>query len=366
MKVCLVFGTRPEIIKLAPLIYELQKRKIDFKLIHTGQHYSENMDAIFWRYFKLPPLDFQLHVRQPTHATQTAEMLIGLEKIFVSLSPDWVIVHGDTNSTLSGALAARKIAHVRIAHVEAGLRSFDRSMPEEINRILVDQMSDLLFAPTVNAQMLLQQAGIPLERIFVTGNTIEDILRISLQRAELESQILKTLELEQTQYVLLTIHRQENTDDQERLERILNACFQGATDHGLEVVFPIHPRTKDRLLKNQFRFPNHVHLAEPLGYDDFLILEKNANILATDSGGLQEEACILNVPCLTLRENTERPETVSLGANLLVGTEPADIRRGFATALRLKRQWQSPYGGGLASVRIVDAILSQNGMRKIS
>ena len=364
MKVCIVFGTRPEIIKLAPVIHELKKSRIDFILVHTGQHYSENMDAIFWRYFNLPEINFQLQVRQATHAKQTAEMLRALDDVFAEQKPDWVVVHGDTNSTLSGALTASKHKNMRIAHVEAGLRSFDRRMPEEINRVIVDHISDLLFAPTEEAKQLLLQEGISSDKILVTGNTIEDILMQNISRAESQSQILEKLQIINKKYVLMTVHRQENTDDQTRLEQILNACFTAAEKQKLHVVFPMHPRTKDRLIKNNFSIPKHVTITEPLGYDDFLVLEKNAVVLATDSGGLQEEACILKVPCITLRENTERPETVKIGANLLVGTQSQNIIQAFEISLKSSRNWQSPYGAGQASARIREGLVSHFKTRK--
>jgi UDP-N-acetylglucosamine 2-epimerase (non-hydrolysing) len=357
MKTLLVFGTRPEIIKLAPVIHELKKRGQDFLIVHTGQHFSENMDLIFWKNLNLPEANYHLAVREPTHARQTAEMLKKLDEIFEKEKPNWVVVHGDTNSTVSGALAAVKHPGIRIAHVEAGLRSFDRTMPEEINRIIVDHISHLLFAPTANAVQLLTKEGIPADKIVLTGNTIEDILNRQIQTAEKSSQILTTLSVQKDHYILLTVHRQENTDSNPRLKEILDTVFTCAKEKQLKIVFPIHPRTKKNLDAMDYKMPSHVIVTEPLGYDDFLVLEKNACALVTDSGGLQEEGCILHIPCITLRENTERPETIEIGANILAGVKADGIRQAFAQALQSKRSWLSPYGGGSAAMKIVDRLL---------
>jgi len=357
MKVALVLGTRPEIIKLAAVMHELGERGADFFVVHTGQHYSENMDRLFWDTFLLPAPRYHLGVRERTHAKQTAEMLRQLDDIFNVEKPDWVVVQGDTNSVLAGGLCACKRPGLRVAHVEAGLRSFDRSMPEEVNRILVDHLADLLFAPTEEAAEQLRKEGIDDRKIMVVGNTVEDILLRNLVYARVQSTLLKRHDLKAHQYLLMTVHRQENTDDLSRLRTILDAVTESASRHGLRCVFPLHPRTRNRIEELGYHLPPHVILTEPLGYHDLLALMDKAAVVATDSGGLQEESCILRVPCVTLRENTERPETVAVGANIIAGVSIEGIRESIARMLTKKRDWQSPYGGGKASSRIVNALL---------
>lgn len=358
VKIAIVLGTRPEIIKLAPVIHELEERAVDFFIVHTGQHFSENMDRYFWDTFRLPPPRYHLGVRERTHAKQTAEMLRQLDEIFDAEKPTWAVVQGDTNSVLAGGLCAAKTPGLKIAHVEAGLRSFDRAMPEEVNRIIVDHLADLLFAPTDEAAVFLRREGIAEEKILVVGNTIEDILLRNVVWARVQSRIVSQLEVARRRYVLMTVHRQENTEDQERLVEILNAVVGSAEEHGLDIVFPIHPRTRQKLAAIGYVPSARVKLTEPLGYHDFLSLVDNAALVATDSGGLQEEACILRVPCVTLRENTERPETIEVGANRLAGVSAEGIRESIGVMLGLERNWSSPYGGGKASRKIVDAILT--------
>ncbi len=357
MKIHLVLGTRPEIIKLAPVIHELEKRKVEFQIIHTGQHYSENMDKIFWDTFKLPKPSYHLAVQQPSHATQTAEMLSKLEIIFLAEKPVWLIVQGDTNSTMSAALTAAKLNTIKIAHVEAGLRSHDRSMPEEINRIIVDKISDLLFPPTEESGNFLLAEGIKKEQIVICGNTIKDALDQQLPEALKKHSVLSDLGLKSKKYLLLTVHRQENTDNSERLSNILNSIFKNAENFGLEVVFPIHPRTENRLNSSGFKFPTFVKLLKPIDYHSFLLLEKEAALIATDSGGIQEEACILGVPCITLRENTERPETIKVGSNILAGIDAQQISSAFKRSLSLSAGWKQPYGEGDSAAIIAHAIL---------
>jgi UDP-N-acetylglucosamine 2-epimerase (non-hydrolysing) len=356
-KCAVVLGTRPEIIKLAPVIHELERRNADFFIVHSGQHFSDNMDRVFWDTFLLPPPRYHLGVRERTHARQTAEMLRQLDEIFDIEKPDWVIVQGDTNTVLAGGLCASKRDGIRVAHVEAGLRSFDRTMPEETNRIIVDHISDILFAPTEEAAFYLRQEGIPQNRIQVVGNTIEDILTLNLAFARVQSRIVKELELKSKGYILMTVHRQENTEDAIRLIRILESVVTAAEQHDLQCVFPIHPRTRAKLEALKFELPDRIRLTEPLGYHDFLSLADNAAVIATDSGGLQEEACIMRVPCVTLRENTERPETVEIGANHLAGVSREGIIGGIDKMLKIARDWKSPYGGGKASRRIIGALL---------
>ena len=361
-KIGIVLGTRPEIIKLAPVIYELERRNAPYFVIHTGQHYSENMDTIFWNTLKLAKPKYQLFIRESTHARQTSEMLRQIDLILEMEKPDWALVQGDTNSTLAGALAASKHKDLKLAHLEAGLRSFDRQMPEEINRLIVDRISHLLLTPTSESTEFLLQEGVDPHSIAQVGNTVEDTLNTHIDQATQSSQILTTLNINPQSYILITIHRQENTESKERLLPILDALFDGAQSRNLSVIFPIHPRTRQRLHQWDYRTPTHVQLIDPVDYYDFLLLEKNARLVATDSGGVQEESCILHVPCITLRENTERPETVRLGANKLVGIQKHKIALGMEEQINKTTQgtmasWKTPYGGGLASERVVNLLL---------
>jgi len=350
-KFLIVLGTRPEIIKLAPIVYVLTQRKIHFEIVHTGQHYSTNMDQIFWDDFKLPTPKYNLAIQEKTHALQVSKMVEKLDEIIQLENPNWVLVQGDTNSTFAGALAAAKRPGVRIAHIEAGLRSFDRTMPEEVNRVITDHLSDFLFAPTQVSKKYLLKEGLPARKIAVVGNTVQDILLRRMKGLKPDHALQKA------PYCLLTLHRQENTGDTKRLTRILEAVFDASHQHGLKLIFPIHPRTKSVLSELKFQIPPHVTLIDPVGYDQFLNLQKNARIIATDSGGLQEESCILNVPCMTLRENTERPETVKLKANILAGIDPQKIKKSFTKMMKSKARWKSPYGSGRAAEKMIQILL---------
>ena len=356
MKVLIVLGTRPEIIKFAPVIHELILRKIELCIVHTGQHYSDNMDKIFWQSLALPNPNYHLGVKEPTHARQLAAMLVQLEDIMLSEKPNWVLVQGDTNSTLAGAICASKIKGIKVAHIEAGLRSFDRNMPEEINRIITDHISDLVLPPTEHSEKLLLAEGIAKSKIYTTGNTVEDALLANIETAKKNSQILQQLHLHPSKYLLLTLHRQENTDDPIVFARINSAIEKIAEKTQLPILFPIHPRTHRRISEFNIKISAQLRCIEPVGYYDFLILQQNAALILTDSGGVQEEACILKVPCITLRENTERPETIEVGANLLAGTTEASILSAFDSMWDKVADWQSPFGGGSAAIRIVDAI----------
>ncbi|EDY36152.1 UDP-N-acetylglucosamine 2-epimerase [Aciduliprofundum boonei T469] len=323
MLISIILGTRPEIIKMSPVIRELEKRKIDYFVIHTGQHYSYNMDRIFFKDLDLPEPDYKLDVgeRYHTHGSQTGEMIKGIEKILMKEKPDVVLVEGDTNSVLAGGLAAVKL-HISVGHVEAGLRSFDRNMPEEINRVLVDHISDYLFAPTEVARKNLLNEGIDEEKIYVTGNTIVDAVYQNLEIAKRKSRILDKLNLKSKEYVLITFHRQENVDNPARLKNLVNMLNM----LDFPAIFPMHPRTRKRIDEFGYRIKNEkVRVIEPLGYLDFLLLLANSKVVLTDSGGIQEESNILHVPCLTLRDNTERPETVDAGSNIVVGVNSEKV-----------------------------------------
>jgi UDP-GlcNAc3NAcA epimerase len=323
MKAASIVGARPNFVKLAPLSRALRAAGISEQIIHTGQHYDYQMDRIFFDELLIPPPDHHLGVGSGSHGRQTGLMLAGIEEIFLSDPPDVAIVFGDTNTTLAGALAAAKL-HIPVAHVEAGLRSFDRRMPEEINRILVDHCSELLFCPTGTSIRNVQAEGIT-AGAHLTGDVMADILGDCLALAARDSSILSRLQLRPKEYFLTTLHRAENTDDPARLRTIVNALCALAKDR--RVIFPCHPRTEARLsaLGILDAVRSAVTLIPPVGYLEMLLLEKHARRILTDSGGVQKEAFLLRVPCSTLRETTEWVETVEVGWNILVGADQERI-----------------------------------------
>jgi UDP-N-acetylglucosamine 2-epimerase (non-hydrolysing) len=357
MQIFIILGTRPEIIKMSPIIRECQKRHLNFSILHTNQHYSQNLDKIFFKELNLPQSRYNLNVGSGTHAEQTTKILLGIEKILIKEKPDIVLVEGDTNTVLAGALAAAKL-HIKIGHIEAGLRSYDREMPEEINRILTDHCSDLLFAPTKQAKEILLKEGVLSKKIFITGNTIVDAVFQNIELAERKSKILKKLHLQKEEYFLLTVHRQENVDNKERLEGILKGVELISQKFSLPVIYSIHPRARKMLKKFKLSVSKNINLIEPLGYLDFLKLQQNAKLILTDSGGIQEEACIMKVPCVTLRDNTERPETLLVKSNILAGTNPQKIMKSAKKMLNLKKQWKNPFGNGTAAEKILKVIKS--------
>ncbi|MCD6515573.1 MAG: UDP-N-acetylglucosamine 2-epimerase (non-hydrolyzing) [Candidatus Odinarchaeota archaeon] len=355
MKIAIILGTRPEIIKMSPIIRELEKRNSDYFILHTGQHYSYNLDQVFFDQLKLPRPKYNLQVGSGTHAEETGKMLIGIERILLKEKPDIILVEGDTNTVLAGALAATKL-NILVGHVEAGLRSFDREMPEEINRTLTDHISDFLFAPTEKAKQNLLKEGIPSEKIFVTGNTIVDAVHQNLKLSNIQFNTLNDLDINSDDYFLVTVHRQENVDNKERFQGILDGLKLVHEELNIPIIFPIHPRTKKRMKQFNLR-PEGVTLIDPIDYLSFLQLESKAKLILTDSGGVQEEACILRVPCVTLRYNTERPETIEVGANVLAGTDPNEIVEKVKFMLNKKRDWNNPFGDGKAGKRIVKILL---------
>jgi len=356
MKIAIVVGTRPEIIKMSPLIRDVISRGIEFFLIHTNQHYSFEMDRIFFKDLKLQEPDFNLNVGSASHGKQTGIMLDGIEKVFYDIHPDIVFVQGDTNTVLSGALAASKL-NIKIGHVEAGLRSFDRTMPEETNRVIADHISDYLFAPTENSKKYLLAEGIPEEMIFVTGNTIVDAVYQNLEISKQSRNTLECFGLNNDEYFLATVHRAENTDKKERLSGILVGFNKIYQEFNLPIIFPAHPRTLKMIKQFNLEIPDGTKVIDPLGYLDFLQLESAAKLILTDSGGLQEEACILGVPCITLRDNTERPETVELGANVIAGTNSNLVNLVNKMTGSLVK-WDNPYGDGNASKRIINIVIN--------
>jgi len=365
MKIILIVGARPNFMKIAPILEALRKTPDEFDpyLVHTGQHYDERMSEIFFEELGLPKPDRYLGVGSGTHATQTARVMIAFEEVLMEERPDLVLVVGDVNSTVACSLDAVKL-HIRVGHVEAGLRSRDRTMPEEINRLVTDSISDLLFTTCRDADENLIREGIPREKIFFVGNVMIDSLRKFEQMAE-TSPILDTLNLEPKEYGLLTLHRPSNVDQRSRFEGIIQAL--GEIQTRLPLIFPIHPRTRKMLdelgLHPQVEEMENLKLIAPVGYLDFLKLEKTARLVLTDSGGIQEETTVLGVPCLTLRENTERPITVEVGTNQLVGMDRARIVRAAMDLLdgggkpgRIPEGWD-----GKAAERIVEVLLKSFG-----
>ena len=355
MKICIILGTRPEIIKMSPVIRECEKQNLDYLILHTGQHYTYNMDKVFFEQLELPEAKYNLDVGSSPHGEQTGKMLIGIEKILQKEEPDVVLVEGDTNTVLAGALAASKL-HIKGGHVEAGLRSYDRGMPEEINRVLADHCSDYLFAPTENARQILLGEGIPDAKIFVTGNTIVDAVYQNLRISEDRINPLNDIELVPKEYFLVTAHRQENVDVKGRFEGIIKGLELVYKEFCLPIVYPIHPRAK-KMMKRFGLKSNGIELIEPLDYLSFLHLESNAKLVLTDSGGVQEEACILKVPCVTLRDNTERPETLEVGSNILAGTKAENILEKTKEMLNRGNNWKNPFGDGKAGEKIVEILM---------
>lgn len=354
MRVCIILGTRPEIVKFSPIIREIEHANLDYFILHTGQHYSYNMDKIFLKQLDLPNVKYNLDVGSGTHGRQTGKMLIGIERILQKEQPDVTLVEGDTNTVLAGALAAVKLG-IKVGHVEAGLRSYDRNMPEEINRTIADHCSDFLFAPTTNSKNILLGEGIPRQRIFVTGNTIVDAVIQNIKISEKKRSVNKKLRIDKQSYLLATIHRQENVDNKKRFQDILTGLELVSKKTSLPVIYPIHPRSKKQLSNFKIRVHN-IRMIEPVDYLSFLQLECNAKLILTDSGGIQEEACILGIPCVTLRYSTERPETLEVGANILAGTKPEEIVEKTETMLRTTKRWKQPFGDGKAAKRIVKII----------
>lgn len=350
MKIVSVIGARPQFIKSAPVSKAIEMAGHQEYLVHTGQHYDYGMSEVFFKEMKLKEPSINLNVGSGTHAQQTGHMLIGIEKVLLEQKPDLVLVYGDTNSTLAGALAAVKF-QVKLAHVESGLRSYNRQMPEEHNRVLTDHCSDLLFCPTQTAVANLQHEGIQ-KGVYLVGDTMLDAVRLFSKIATDHSMILDKLELKSKEYLLATIHRSYNTDDPHVLSSILSAFGEAVET----VIFPVHPRTLKNIKAAEIVIPSNVRIIQPVGYLDMLILEQNARVILTDSGGIQKEAYFFNVPCLTLRPETEWIETVNSGWNTLVGTDPIYILS--ALKFELPEQLTHPdfFGDGHASKRIVELL----------
>ena len=361
-KVLNIAGARPNFMKVAPIFAEMKRRPDEFApmIVHTGQHYDAAMSDAFFDDLGMPKPDIYLGVGSGSHAVQTAKIMTEFEPVVLEHKPDWVLVVGDVNSTIACALVSAKLG-IKVAHVEAGLRSRDRSMPEEINRILTDSISDLLFTTSQDADENLKREGIPPEKIRFVGNVMIDSLLEHLKITE-RSKVREELGLNDKDYAVLTLHRPSNVDDKSTFAHILDALL--AISERLPIIFPVHPRTRAKM--DEFGFADTIAnsdicLIDPLGYLDFMRLYSGARLILTDSGGLQEETTVLGIPCLTLRNNTERPITIEMGTNLLVGTYPQKIKQAAFDVLdsvnsdaevRIPPLWD-----GKTAVRICDELL---------
>ena len=354
IKVVTIVGARPQFIKATLVSRAIRSQEsISEILVHTGQHFDANMSDIFFDELDLPKPQYNLGIGGGTHGQNTGRMVEAIETLLLQEKPDWVLVYGDTDSTLAGALSAAKL-HIPVAHVEAGMRSFNRRMPEEINRILTDHASDLLLTPTDLASRNLAAEGIGGEKVNQVGDVMFDVALHYGQKAAAQSDVMERLKLSPRGYILATVHRQENTDNVERLGAIL-AAFSGAQT---PIIWPMHPRTLKRIEGFGLQLPRSIIFIDPLGYLDMVMLEKSALIIATDSGGVQKEAYFYRVPCITLRNETEWMETVEMGWNQLVGTNEVLIRKAFQQPPTPLSNGSAPYGTGDASQCIVKAIKS--------
>ena len=351
MRILHVVGARPNFMKVAPVLHALSKRAgVAQTLVHTGQHYDVNMSDVFFDQLGIPAPDVNLGVGAGSHARQTAEIMGRFEPVVLDCNPDWVLVYGDVNSTVAAALVCAKIL-IKLGHVEAGLRSFDRTMPEEVNRLVTDQLADLLFTPSEDANVNLRREGIPAGKIHLVGNVMIDSLLRLLPLAE-KCQLSGIPE----RYALVTLHRPSNVDSSAKLKAILDCLVE--VNRELGIVFPAHPRTRQRLQEFGLN-GSQLQILDPLPYIDFLALQKRATLVITDSGGIQEETTFLGVPCLTLRENTERPITVSIGSNVLVGQDAHKLKGETRRILHGEAKQSSvpPLWDGQASERIADVLL---------
>lgn len=352
MRLASIVGARPQFVKLAVVSNALREQHEEL-IIHTGQHYDHNMSAQFFDELAIPTPDYHLGIGSGFHGAQSGRMLEAIEQVLMKESPDWVIVYGDTNSTLAGALAAAKL-HIPVAHVEAGLRSYNRRMPEEINRVITDHLSDLLFCPTEAARRQANAEGI-MQGVVVVGDVMYDLLLQAQHRLDASAEaLLSKLHVPRQPYILVTVHRAANTDDPAAMQEIARALNKLE----MPVIFPVHPRTRASLEHYNITWKHHIHLIEPIGYCEMLVLERSAYRILTDSGGVQKEAFFLGVPCVTLREETEWSETVDAGWNVLVGTRQEAI----LAAVNLPKPQppeHNPFGDGNAAMRIMRSFSSQ-------
>lgn len=365
LKILNIVGARPNFMKIAPIVREMKRRQKEFLplLVHTGQHYDAVMSDSFFTDLGMSEPDFYLEVGSASHAVQTAKIMMAFEPVVLQEKPDWVLVVGDVNSTIACALVCAKLG-VKIAHVEAGLRSRDRSMPEEINRILTDAISDLLLTTSPDADENLKIEGVVAEKIQFVGNVMIDSLFYNLEKAR-QLNVRQNLGLKEKDYAVLTLHRPSNVDEKKVFAGLLDALC--SISEKIPIIFPVHPRTRGNIEKFGFEKTiknSHIRLIEPLGYLDFMNLYSGSRLVLTDSGGLQEETTALGIPCLTMRENTERPITIELGTNQLVGTNPEKIRQAAFEILENNSKKEAkipPLWDGRAAKRICDALIMKNG-----
>lgn len=359
LKILTIVGARPQFIKAAAVSRIARSLEhITEVLVHTGQHYDQNMSDVFFSELDIPKPNYYLGIGSGTHGIQTGKMLGAIEEVLVKEKPDWVLVYGDTNSTLAGALAATKL-HIPIAHVEAGLRSFNRKMPEEINRVLTDHAANLLFTPTEVANQNLYKEGIASNLIYLVGDVMYDASLYYVKKAELASHILDSLKLQLKKYILSTIHRAENTDTSDRLTAIIEALSKLSQE--ITVVLPLHPRTKKILEDLQMldKIPETLCLIDPVSYYDMILLEKNSKMIVTDSGGIQKEAYFYQVPCITLRDETEWVELVDAGWNHLIApTSSSEIYQKIKNQMcqLIPSSTNNLYGDGTAASKILEVL----------
>lgn len=356
-KVLTIVGARPQFIKAAAVSRAISRvsDRLTEVMVHTGQHFDDNMSAVFFNELEIPAPAHNLEISSGTHGSMTGRMLVAVEEVMLAEKPDWVLIYGDTNSTLAGALAAAKL-HIPVAHVEAGLRSFNMRMPEEVNRVLSDRVSALLLCPTDEAVTNLRREGIT-TGVFNVGDVMYDVALHMREKARTQSDVLRRLGVEQGKFVLATCHRQENTDDPARLGAIVEAFRQISAD--TKLVLPLHPRTRKLLDDATRQKLSNVILTDPLGFLDMVALEQAAQVVVTDSGGVQKEAFFYGVPCVTMRDETEWVETVSLGWNTIVGADTGRIVSAVraASAQRPEASTAKPYGDGRAAEHVVDHLL---------
>ena len=356
MKIVTVVGARPQFIKASVVSKALDAKGISQVLVHTGQHFDKNMSDVFFNELEMQPPLYNLCIGGGSHGENTGRMIEAIEGVLITEQPDWVLVYGDTDSTLAGTLAAIKL-HIPVAHIEAGLRSFNRNMPEELNRILTDHASSLLFAPTTTAIEHLGNEGISASQALNVGDVMYDAALYYGDKAENQSSILDDLEILPQCYILATIHRAENTDIKNRLRTIIESFSL----MNKIIVLPLHPRTKEKLISMDIKLSDNIKLVPPLGYLDMVMIEKNAQLIVTDSGGVQKEAFFYQVPCVTLRDETEWGELVDAGWNKIISPnlEPQEIAKETLSAINTIGSDIQPYGDGMAATKIVDILLSR-------
>ena len=355
INICFVLGTRPEIIKLSPLIKLCKKKKLKISIIHTGQHFKFNMEGQFFKDLKIKPNYFlNINNKKSYNKNFLNRTVNKLVKLYKLIKPDYIINQGDTNSVLASALAHKKIKNKiksKLVHVEAGIRSFDKKMPEEMNRIIADKLSDILFAPTKIAKKNLTNEKIDKKKIYIVGNTISDTIKNN-------KHLIKKIN-NSNKYFFLTLHRPETVDKIHRFKEVVKTLIEISSILNIKIIFPIHPRTEKKIIKLNIKDYKNLKIIKPCNYFKSLSFQKNSKLILTDSGGVQEEACILNRPCVTIRKNTERPETLIIKSNVLVGYKPKAIKKGILKMMKVKKNWKNPYGESV-SKKILKILIKKN------